>query len=107
MYTLYFIGGTVTGLTATQISYTTVGDQSEIEMTWTPLSAAPNGGLNGHQTTITDAGRLVAPTLSISAPPHVRRVAQIGELTVALGTVTDHYPVATVTTTVTVLGERS
>ena len=100
------IGGAVTGLSATQISFTTVGSESEIEITWTPLSAAPQGGLNGYQTSINGVG-IAAPAASISAPPHIRRVSQVGELTVVLQTLSRHYSVERVTTTVTVLGERS
>ena len=96
-FTAHCLGGVVTGLTATQRSFTTVGGESEIEITWTPPSPAPQ---NGYQTAIG-----TAPLLSISAPPHVRMVSEVGVLTVTLRMLSQHYPIPTVQTTVTVLGE--
>ena len=90
------LGGVVTGLTATQRSLTTVGGESEIEITWTPPSPAPQ---DGYQTAIG-----TAPLLTISAPPHVRIVSEVGVLTVTLRTLSQHY-IPTVQATVTVLGE--
>ena len=71
----------------------------EIEITWTPLSLPPQSGYQ-----ITTGSE---PFVNISAPPHIRTVSEVGVLTVALRTLSRHYPVATETTTVTVLGEIS
>ena len=73
--------------------------ESEIEITWTPPSLSPQ---SEYQTTIGSE-----PFVSISAPPHIRTVSEVGVLTVALRTLSRHYPVGTVRTTVTVLGEIS
>ena len=94
---LHYIGGAVTGLMGTQVSLTTV------QITWTPISPALQFG---YQTAI---GLTSMPTnfMDISAPPHNRTVSGTGVQTIVLRSLTRHYPIADVSATVTVLGERN
>ena len=81
----------------TQISLTTV------RITWTPITPALR---NGYRTAI---GLTLEPTnfMNILAPPHNRTVSGIGVHTIVLQSLSRHYPIADMSATVTVLGERS
>ena len=83
----------------TQISLTTV------RITWTPPAAAPQ---LGYQTAI-GLTSMPAPTdfVNILAPPHNRTVSETGVHTIVLRSRTRHYPIADMSATVGVLGERS